>query len=143
MSLYVIDAAVAVKWFLPEPYSDKARTLLDAYNRGVDDLIAPDLLIPEVTNAFWKRAERADITTLEANANLSDLLALGIPLVSSLQLAAKALALTHAHKRSVYDCLYLALALDRGCNHISSDERLYNAVGAIFPQIRLLRDLQI
>ncbi len=55
MSLYVIDAAVAVKWFLPEPYSDKARTLLDAYNRGVDDLIAPDLLIPEVTNAFWKQ----------------------------------------------------------------------------------------
>jgi len=48
-----------------------------------------------------------------------------------------------AHKRSIDDCLYLALALDRGADLITSDERLYNAIGALFPQIKLLRDLQI
>jgi predicted nucleic acid-binding protein len=143
MSLYVIDAGVAVKWFIPEPDSDKARRLLDNYNQGSDDFIAPDLLIPEATNVFWKRAARGDITAQEAKDNLSDLLTLSIPLTSSSLLAEKALELAQTHKRSVYDCLYLALALDRGADLITSDERLYNAIGAKFPQIKLLRDLQI
>lgn len=140
MSRYVIDAGVAVKCFIPEPDSDKARKLLDRYNQGVDDLIAPDLFISESANVFWKRAARRDITDQDAEDNLSDLLALNIPLTSSSLLALKALTLARTHHRSVYDCLYLALSIDQGCDFISADERLYNAIGRAFPQIRLLRD---
>jgi hypothetical protein len=38
---------------------------------------------------------------------------------------------------------YLALALDRGCDLVTTDERLVNAIGGQFPQIKLLHDLQI
>ena len=31
MNLYVIDAGIAVKWFLSETHSDKARQLLEQY----------------------------------------------------------------------------------------------------------------
>ncbi len=140
---YVIDAGVAVKWFIPEDDSGKARKLLDLFHQGAADLTAPDLLIAEATNVFWKRADRNDITTQEAEDNLNDLLALNLPLVSSSLLALQALAIARAHRRSVYDCLYLALALDRGCDLITTDARLVNAVGAQFPQLKLLRDLQI
>ena len=143
MSLYVIDAGDAVKWLIPEPDSDKARRLLDHHNQGSDDFIAPDLLIPEATNVFWKRTARGDIIAQEARDNLSDLLALSIPLTPSSLLAEKALELAQTHRRSVYDCLYLALALDHGSDLITSDERLYNAIGAVFPQIKLLRNLHI
>ena len=143
MSLYVIDAGIAVKWFIAELNTDKARRLLDNYSQGADDLIAPDLLIPEAANVFWKRANRNDITAQEAEDSLSDLLTLGIPLVPSSLLAVRALELAQTHKRSVYDCLYLALALDRGCDLISDDERLHNAVGAVFPQLKPLRDMKI
>jgi predicted nucleic acid-binding protein len=140
---YVIDAGVAVKWFIPEDDSATARRLLDLFHQGAVNLTAPDLLVAEATNVFWKRADRNDITAQEAEDNLNDLLALNLPLVSSSLLAPRALAIARAHRRSVYDCLYLALALDRGCDLVTTDERLVNAVGAQFPQLKLLRDLQI
>jgi predicted nucleic acid-binding protein len=143
MSLYVIDAGVAVKWFIPELDSNKARELLERFNRSADDLLSPDLLIPETANVFWKRVERGDITWQEAEDNLNDCLALNLPLVPSVLLAQKALTLARAHHRSVYDCLYLALALDRNCHFVTADERLFNAIVAKFPSIKLLRDLQL
>ncbi|MGH9854639.1 MAG: type II toxin-antitoxin system VapC family toxin, partial [Blastocatellia bacterium] len=120
-----------------------ARRLLELFHQGAADLTAPDLLIAEAANVFWKRAARNDITAQEAEDNLKDLLSINLPLVSSSLLAPRALAIARAHRRSVYDCLYLALALDRSCDLVTTDERLANAVGAQFPQINLLRDLQI
>jgi predicted nucleic acid-binding protein len=143
MSLYVIDAGVAAKWFIEEPDSEQAKKLLTNYFRWIDDLIAPDLIIAEVANVFWKRAARGDLTAKEAKDSLTDLLSLNVPLISSALLASKALLLAQDHQRSVYDCLYLTLALERGCNCITSDERLHNAIGQVFPQLILLRDLSL
>jgi len=40
---YVIDSSVAIKWVVPEPYSDKARQLRVDYENAVHDLIAPNV----------------------------------------------------------------------------------------------------
>jgi hypothetical protein len=34
-----------------------------------------------------------------------------------------------AHRWPVYDCLYLALALEQRCDLITADERFFNAIG--------------
>ncbi len=143
MNLYVIDAGIAVKWFLTEMHSDKARQLLEQFQQRAIELIAPELLVAESANIFWKRAARGDTTAQEAADSLQDLLAINLPLVPSTVLAVRALALAQTHHRSVYDSLYLALALERGCDLVTGDERLFNAVGNQFPQIRLLRDLTL
>lgn len=44
MSKMVVDASVAAKWLVAEPLADKALALLG----GDDELIAPDLFLPEV-----------------------------------------------------------------------------------------------
>lgn len=142
MSFYVIDAGVAVKWFIPEMHMDLARNVLERFRRGDDQLLAPDLLIPECANVFWKRAARGEITNQEAADNLNDLLSINLPLTPSPVLAVQALALAQAHQRSVYDCLYLSLAVARGCHLVTSDERFYNALNGQFPQVRLLTDPQ-
>lgn len=141
MSLYVIDAGIAVKWFLTETDSDKARRLLEQYQRQIIELTAPDLLIAEATNVFWKRAARGDLTAQEAADNLQDLLAINLPLVPVASLAPGALSIAQKYNRSAYDCLYLALALDHSCEFVTGDERLFNAIGGQFPQVRLLRDM--
>ena len=105
--------------------------------------MSPDLLIAEAANVFWKRAERNDLTAREAEDNLKDLLSPNLPLIPSSLLAPQALALARAHHRPIYDCLYLALTLGRGCDLVTADERLANAVGTQFPQIKLPRDLQL
>ena len=44
----VVDANVAVKWVVSNPDTDNARAVVSSK----EDLIAPDLLVAEFTNAF-------------------------------------------------------------------------------------------
>ena len=46
----VVDASVALRWCFQLNGSDRAEELL----RSDDHLIAPDLVIAEITNAAWK-----------------------------------------------------------------------------------------
>ncbi len=56
------------------------------------------------------------------------------------ELLLDAYALATSLKRTVYDCLYLALADKLKCPFLTADERLVNAVKAQFPQATLLRE---
>ncbi|HYM72501.1 MAG TPA: type II toxin-antitoxin system VapC family toxin, partial [Stellaceae bacterium] len=106
----VVDASVALKWFLPdEPHSDEAWALV----QEGEILIAPDLLIAETCNAAWKchRLER-----MEAS-EVSDIAAI-LPrffaeLVGTASLAPRAALIAVDLAHPVYDCLYLALAESR------------------------------
>ena len=51
-----------------------------------------------------------------------------------------ALEIAARYDRAVYDALFVALTQDRGLPGVTADEPLYQAVGADFPQILLLRD---
>ena len=51
----VIDASVAVKWFIPEIHSQTAVKLL----AGKKTLYAPDLIYAEVGNTLWKKWKMA------------------------------------------------------------------------------------
>jgi predicted nucleic acid-binding protein len=137
--LYVIDAGVVVKWFIPEVDSAKAHQLLDRYLQGIDTPVAPDLLIAECGNVFWRRCRQGDITPDEATESLADLLTLQVPLVSATRLVQSALSLALQHQRTIYDALYLALAQERNCDLITADERFLHALSAQFPQLQLLR----
>ena len=55
---WVVDASVAVKWFVEEVRSTAARTVLSS---GAP-IIAPDLIIPETCNTAWKKVRRAEIS---------------------------------------------------------------------------------
>ena len=48
---YVIDASVAVKWYLAEVHQPEAIIVLDSD----EILMAPDLLLSEVGNIIWKK----------------------------------------------------------------------------------------
>jgi len=48
----VIDASVAVKWFVEEPDSSAAHRLLEAHATGETTLVAPDLVVYEVSNVL-------------------------------------------------------------------------------------------
>ncbi len=50
MSHYVVDASVAIKWFLPQVYADSAQSLLVGDHR----LLVPDLLYTELGLGLWQ-----------------------------------------------------------------------------------------
>lgn len=49
------------------------------------------------------------------------------------ELIEDALSIALANNRTVYDSLYIALAVQRGVNLVTADERLANAVAARLP----------
>ena len=65
----VVDASVALKWFLDEPLREEARQVM----LRDEALHAPDLLIAEAANAVWKRMIRGDIDQPQALAIITAL----------------------------------------------------------------------
>ena len=51
MKICVVDASVAIKWFVREALHEEALRLVD----NPDAMQAPDLLVVEVTNIAWKK----------------------------------------------------------------------------------------
>lgn len=124
MTHFVVDASVAVKWYLPEAESLQATDLLASGNI----LSASGLIYPEVANVFWKRVQRGELEPAQARLFLLDFLSSPLSIESSPFLLESAWNIATRYKRSVYDSLYLALADDLGATLVTADRRFYNAL---------------
>ena len=131
MSVYVLDASVAVKWFLPthdEPFAAQARQLLQEWADEIVTLLVPDLFFAEVANVLWKAVRARRCSLQEAEFSLARLEAAAIPSLSSLKLLEQAFAIAARHGRSLYDSLYVAMAAKSNAQLITADEKLVNAL---------------
>ena len=122
----VVDASVAVKWFVEEDQSDLAALVL----AGDDPLHAPRLLASEVSSALWRKALRGEMELGNARTGMASLARMPITWHADETLAAECLRLAAAFDRSVYDCLYLALAYRLGARLVTADLRFANALAA-------------
>jgi predicted nucleic acid-binding protein len=137
----VVDASVAAKWVLEELESDIAESILKAVARKRIAVLAPEILTAEIANLLWKAVWRNGMRADEALDLYADFMRICPPLVRDSELAGTALELALRYQRSVYDCLYLALAQQTPCEFVTADTRLYNAVRNHLPGVRILADL--
>ena len=124
MKSYVLDASVVAAAFFQEDHADRAQRLL----AGGCALYAPDLIYAELANVIWKRHRRGEIDPDEAGRLLADLRSLPLQITPCGDLVEAALELALRTGRSVYDCLYLALAVATRSVLVSADQRLVNAL---------------
>jgi len=124
MKACVIDASVVAAAFFQEQFAQVAAAML-ASDRP---LHAPDLVISEFASVIWKRQRRKEIDNTEAAELLADFRSLPLRLTSSNELIESALELALRTGRTVYDCLYLALAVRTKSIMVSADKRLVNAL---------------
>jgi predicted nucleic acid-binding protein len=118
--IVVVDASVAVKWFIHEPDRPAARRLLEPQSH----LIAPDLIVAEVASAMWRR-----IMAAEADARQAPLTAASLPrffarLLPLAPLAARVVEIAAELRHPVYDCFYLTLAESEDAVLVTADRRL-------------------
>lgn len=66
----VVDASLALKWVVEEPYSAEARALLNRWRENRRALLAPALFLYEVTNALAKRMQRHQLTLEQGKERL-------------------------------------------------------------------------
>jgi predicted nucleic acid-binding protein len=116
----VVDASVAVKWFITEDDSAVAAALAGSGST----FIAPDLILAELASVAAKRVRRGDIAEALGRLIVSDGPKMFDSLVPVSRLVEGAFATASATRVSLYDALYLTLAKQRGTLVVTADARL-------------------
>ena len=136
MTLFVLDASVAAKWFLSakdERLTNEALALFERYKQGEVRFIIPDLFWAELASAFWKAIRLGRFDQSSALEALKYLANCDLPAYSTEALLDRAFQIATTFGRSVYDSLYVALAVQSRASLITADERLANSLAAHFP----------
>ena len=127
MTGYVVDASVVVKWLVQEAYSEEAAALLDSGST----FVAPALVFAEAANALWVMRRRGDIAADDMADAVETLRAMPVAVpVAMSQLAAAASRLAVDLDHPVYDCFYLALAVQTQYPVVTADSRFHDKVRA-------------
>jgi predicted nucleic acid-binding protein len=137
---YVLDSSVAFKWVLTEALSDKAQLVRDDYRNKIHELLSPDVFPIEIAHALTRAERQGRITAPQSAVLLADSLSTCSKLFASLQLLRRAVEISSRLRVGVYDCLYIALAEQEGCELLTADARLASLKPA-FPFITELSSL--
>lgn len=117
----VVDSSVVVVLFTRDPRYAAARRLFERE----ETLYAPYLLLAEIANALWRVARLG--CPPQDIAAIKHFMAAEVPerivLCEDQNLVADALDIATRLDRSVYDCLFLALAMQRQETLYTFDER--------------------
>ena len=125
MTVYVVDSSVAIKWYVPEVRQAEAVRL----RASGAPLHAPDLLNVEMAAILWKKLRKGELTRQDADDILNDLAVLAtVTRHRSEPLVLSAFDLANRSGRTVYDCLYLALAIQLSGQMVTDDEKLVNSL---------------
>lgn len=116
----VLDASAAVAIALNLPGSLKFQPQLETS----DLVIAPDLLVAEVSNAVWKYVKAGVIDSGQGDRVLERAMGLVDQIESSQVLYREAFALSVDQQHPVYDALYLVLARRNNAVLATFDRRL-------------------
>jgi predicted nucleic acid-binding protein len=120
----VVDASVGVKWFVPEAHEAAAVALLD----GRFDRHIPAHFYVEVASTVWKKVVlRGELSEDDGRDILKKMARVPATVHPTGTLFDPAFEIALLTRRTVYDCLYIALAERLGCVAVTADERLYNA----------------
>lgn len=118
----VVDASVAVKWFVREDAAqvDAARGLiLQGY-----EMIAPGLLVSEVQNVMWKKHRLGQVTREQGEIVASTISSFFRHIETDGNLIKSAWEIAVEHDHPIYDCLYIVLAQKTDALLATFDRRL-------------------
>ena len=124
MSRFVVDASVAAKWFFEESHTVESSALLSTSH----ELHGPDLMLLEVDNVVCKRLRRGEVSRENAEVVRVALRRMPVRLHTSRELLDAAFEIAAGTGRSLYDCIYLALAVALDARMVTADRRFYEGI---------------
>jgi predicted nucleic acid-binding protein len=117
--MIIVDASVAVKWVVSEPGSAAAVALLK------QPLGAPALWLSEASNALWAKVMRRQLTPAEVRGQAADLADAPVTALALPGLLSTAMSLALELEHPIYDCFYLAAAIQKDTYVVTADRQLF------------------
>ena len=125
---FVVDPSVAVKWYIPEDFSDLAVTFLKKLEDPDVNFYAPSLFKLEFSNAIRKYMIRKLISEDIARTILEEVKRLPIIYVEiTWERVERAFFYAVERNLTLYDALYIIIAKEIRGKLITADKRLLNA----------------
>ncbi len=132
----VVDVSLALKWVVPEEYSEAALVLRSQWQARGEYLISPPIFGSEVTNALYQMIRRGRLQPGDAKEALNALMP-SVSIVEPVGLYNAAFTIAEQlEMKATYDALYVALAEADGCDLWTADQKLVRAARTTFPRVR-------
>ena len=139
MATVCVDASFIVSLYIREELSEPAIGLWAKWYASGTNLIAPTLLIPEVTSALRKSVHFGRVDEVRGDRAFEAFCEMDIHIIASQDLHRAAWELARRFDRPVaYDSFYVAAAQLEDCPLWTGDHRLVNAFR--LPWIRWIGD---
>lgn len=130
----VLDASVALKWFIDEDQSYEARRLVKLIKQGKISVYVPPIFPFEVANIL---SLKENISPESLFASIGFLYSLNLRSgINSEEFLVKSATISKDFKITVYDASYIALAQDLKIDFLTADKKLKDKVKLSF--IKLL-----
>jgi len=121
---YVVDASVAVKWFVPEIHSEHALRLL----RKEFYLQAPELIQAEFGNVLWRKCRAGELDGTAAGEILDIFKRSPLVVRPHGEFMKLAWGIALKYRQTFYDSLYLALAMTEKARMVTADRKFFHAL---------------
>lgn len=121
----IVDASVAVKWFVPEPGAEAAKNLFKRSTR----MTAPSQVMVEVASAILRRMRDGTLSPYRTRQSLDEwmtMLSEGlVDITDNSDLFEQAVDLSYEIGHPLPDCLYLALSTRLGAMLLTCDQKFH------------------
>lgn len=136
-SKIVIDASVAVKWYLKdETDSGHAINMLLDYQSGSVSFVVPHLFFYEIANTVNVAYKRKRIPDEDAQGIIEDLTQLKTDTIHSNDILNQAYKKAKKHNISVYDAIYLSVSNHAALPFYTADKKLFDSIRHKDPSVR-------
>ncbi len=122
MANRVVDASVAVKWVVEEPFTENALRVLTPS----DAIHAPELLHVETDNYLTRQVRSGKLEDSEADEHRRQIRSAPVRVHPYATVEDSAFNISTLLRHSIYDCIYLALALGIDGQMVTADRRFYD-----------------
>jgi predicted nucleic acid-binding protein len=140
--MIVVDASVAVKWFVPETGEAAAAKLLG----GKQHLVAPALIRIEVTGAIIRRYREGHLSEKKAREGTQAwevmLERRAVHLVNDAELYDDAVQMAFLARHTLADCLYLVAAKRLDAAVITADKPMRDRGTRVYKNISMLEGIE-
>lgn len=130
--MVVVDTSVVYKWFSTEDeqWVEQARELLREHLEKRNSIIAPDIILYELANAW---ATKTKLPSEKINTYFGELRNIDITIEPiTIELVTRTAAFSKEYTISVYDAVYIVLAKEKKCDLYTADAKLVGKVKLSF-----------
>ena len=119
----VLDASIIIKWFTKEEKRDSALKIREDYINKQIEIIIPDLILYEISNAL---RFNPNFTKEDVSEAIYSIYNMDMTIITPTQeIIDEALHISYLYKTSIYDSIYIALAKIIDSDFITADKKLY------------------